>query len=564
MTSSGGSTNKLSTRYLVEPPFFLNLKGESMVETTKAQNELLEQFRAARRVSTPLVAITTPDPGATERLILDAMNVAKNVPPMLTWDIIRGLRPLNEPGHAAIATMTDVVDNSKFDIVATLAKLGETGGLPAGACLFVHNAARYLSEGKSALVVQAVWNLRDIFKADRRMLVLLSPQFSMPIELQTDVVFLDDPYPDDGKLQEIVREVVAAAEADSKAKGVEFSLKATDDIVKKSAAKLKGTASFAAEQLIAMAVRPDRIDGTYLDIQAKKIVGQTKGLTFESGTETFDDIGGLGFIKEFGGKLFGGPEPPAVIVRIEELEKSMAGAKGDLSGTSGDALQVILSEMEDNGWSGLLAYGCPGAGKSIFAKSLANTYEAKPIRFDVNSTKGSLVGQSEANIRQAMKVIKTIGGSRVFFVASVNRLESLPPELQRRFRCGVWFFDVPDAKERKAIWDINLKRFGHHKMLKSPGLESLWRSGPTESTDEDDLTGADIRNICEMAYQLGVTLPEARKFVVPLKTQSPDAIVAARAMASHRFISASLGGVYHSTSSHQANSKPSRRVSLGD
>ena len=516
-----------------------------MSEQTQAQHELVDQFRAARRVSTPLISITTPDPGSTERLLLDALAAATTQPPVLTWDVIRGVRALNEEGFKALAGVPQgFEDSTKLDPIELLTKIIEV--FPGGTCLFLHGANRYLTEGSFVMVIQAIWNLRDEFKSDRRTLVLLSPQFQMPIELSTDVVQLDDPYPDDDQLQEIVKEQLSNA-------GDEIEFEPTDRIVQSAAAKLKGTAAFAAEQLTAMAIRKDRVDGDYLNVHARKLIGQTKGLTFESGTETFDDIGGLEFIKKFGNQLFAGPEPPTVIVRIEELEKSMAGAKGDLSGTSGDALQVMLSAMEDNNWSGLLAYGAAGCCKSLFAKSLANTYDAKPIRFDVNSTKQSLVGSSEANIREALKVIKTIGGSNVFFVASVNRLEALPPELQRRFRCGVWFFDVPDHEERATIWEINLKRFGHTADRSQIKFKTL---------DEPDLTGADIRNICEMAHKLSMTLEEARQFIVPMKTQNPQAIADAREIATNRFISASHGGVYQKPGPKKTK-RNARQVSIG-
>ena len=113
-----------------------------------------------------------------------------------------------------------------------------------------------------------------------------------------------------------------------------------------------------------------------------------------------------------------------------------------------------------------------------------------------------------------------------------------------------------------------MSRFNHVTWTKeqSPiNVELKVSTQRLEALDEPDLTGADIRNICELAYQLDVSLEEARKFVVPLKTQSPVAIAEARAIAHDRFISASSGGVYQAPGKRmKTNRKPARLVSQTD
>lgn len=509
--------------------------------TTKAQNELIAGLKAGRRVSAPIFAVTTPDQGAAQRLICEALN--NDTVGKIAWDLLRGLTARNSRGAEILTTLgEDVVARTVGDPAGCLNLVRQS--LPEETILFFHNAHRFMED---AAVCQGILNLRDEFKTDRRTLILLAPSLRLPVELIGSVVELDDPLPDDSRL----REIVAAQIADVPPGQLEFE--PTDELIDAAAAMLRGSMAFGAEQSAAMSLRKSGLDRDFLSLAAKKMIEQTPGLTFERGGETFDDVGGLGFAKQFGRRLFDGPERPAVVVRVEELEKTMTGSTGgDLSGTSSDALQVLLSEMEDNGWSGILAYGAPGAGKSLYSKTLANSHGAKGLRFDINACKGSLVGQSEQQIRAAMKTLKTIGGTRVFFVASVNRLESLPPELQRRFRCGVWFFDLPDEAERAAIWAINRDRY------------RIAAEDPTP--DEADLTGADIRNICETAYRLGCSLAEALDYVVPLKTQSPDAIRAARGQAHDRFIDASRGGVYQQPDKRERRAKGGgrRTVTLED
>lgn len=442
-------------------------------------------------------------------------------PPMIfIWDFIRGLRPYND---RAIEREWSSEEDCENNPVAPLVAMQE---MPEQSVMIYSNAQRFIGDGA---VMQAIWNLRDSNASQGRTLILLGTGIDLPSELRSDVVSFDDPLPTEEELKEVVQERTEEWHGAHAAEDIKVDWEASDKLTGHAATALKGCSRFAAEQLTSLAMTRDEFSMDDLRHQSRRMIEQTRGLYFEMGDETFDDIGGLDFAKEFGRRYFEGPRRPAVVVRVEELEKSMAGTEGDLSGTSGDSLQVILSAMEDNGWNGILAYGAPGAGKSIYAKSLANSHGALPMRFDVNDCKGSLVGQSERQIRDAMKVIETIGGDRVFFIASVNKLENLPPELQRRFRSGVWFFDAPGEQERATIWDIQLK---------AHGIEA------EDVPDEDGLTGADIRNICEMAHALNCSLKDALRFVVPLKKQSPNAIANARKNADGKFISANTGGAY--------------------
>ena len=492
-------------------------------------DELLRRLDRARRSGTPLVAINTPDQPATITAIAKWLATQPEEPPAFVWDFVQGMRPGNEAAMKDGGQLGMTQENP-------IEAMRVAYNLPHRSMLFYYNAQRFVQD---AGVCQGLLNLRDEYKASDRMIILLGTGIVLPGEIASDVIVLSEPLPDDERLLHIVSAQVNNA-------GEQFTKKPTPEMMKRAATALRGTSAFGAEQLSAMSLRADGIDIETLSIQAKALIEQTPGLTFERGKETFADIGGLGFIKEFGTRIFKGPKAPAVVVRVEELEKSMAGARGDLSGTSGDALQVLLSEMEDNNWSGMLAYGVPGAGKSLVAKSLANTHQAKAIRFDINACKGSLVGQSERQIRQAMQVIRTIGGDRVFFIGSCNRLDSLPPELQRRFRAGVWFFDLPDKSERETIWKINRKRYNI--------------PADDQHDDEEDLTGADIRNICEQAYMLQCSLAEARRYVVPLKQQSKSEIEASRTLATGRFTDASRGGVYDRSKQPAARE---RRIKVG-
>jgi hypothetical protein len=503
---------------------------------------IVEQYQAARMGGVPLLAIETLDSEALVQRLLDA------AVPAVGWDYCSGMRPLNKGGEPLVAQI--VVEDPE------MGRSDPTVGNPAAAIAAANAMNLHGEDGHVVFLsmahrffedvgfVQGLRNVRDPYKADGRTIVLMGETMRLPLELRGHVVVLDEPLPDDQQLLDIATEIYSDRAA-------EMTSVVTASDLAKVAETLRGTFTFSAETLAAMALRVDGFDQQTLELASRRQIEETLGLSVDKGGETFDDIGGLSQVKRMGRLRFEGKRRPRLVVRIEELEKAMAGAKGDLSGTSTDILQVLLSEMEDNDWSGLLAFGVAGGGKSYFAKSLANTFSVLPMRLDVNACKGSLVGQSEQNIRAAMKVIKAIGGDRAFFVASMNRMD-IPPELKRRFRAGVWYFDTPDDEERAAIWAIQFAKYG------LDGAD--WRE-----VDEPDMTGADIRNICEYASDTGLSLRETMDFIVLMKHADPASIRDCRAQADGKYSSASKPGRYQQSRAEAiiANSKPRRRTRVG-
>ena len=151
---------------------------------------------------------------------------------------------------------------------------------------------------------------------------------------------------------------------------------------------------------------------------------------------------------------------------------------------------------------GLLIVGIPGTGKSLTAKATAAVLGRPLLKLDAGKLYGSLVGQSEGNLRTVIQTAEAIApcclwidelekglaGSRssgstdggtsarvfgsllswmqekrspVFVVATANDVTQLPPELLRRGRFDDLFFvDLPDQQEREAIWGIQIARYG--------------------------------------------------------------------------------------------------------
>jgi AAA+ superfamily predicted ATPase len=113
--------------------------------------------------------------------------------------------------------------------------------------------------------------------------------------------------------------------------------------------------------------------------------------------------------------------------------------------------------MQDNSASGVIFIGPPGSAKSMVAKAAGTEAGVPTIQLDLGAMRGSLVGQSESQVRSALKVITAVASGKTLWIATCNSIGNLPPELRLRFTLGTFFFDLPAAAERDRIWNIYLK-----------------------------------------------------------------------------------------------------------
>jgi hypothetical protein len=513
----------------------------------------LEKFIvAARRVATPLVALSSPDQAETVRRVREVTEAGAKTPiPVVQWDSMNGLSGLNKLGKDVLAkilgddaSVWPGLTANPGAALSCLPKLpgelrgtdGESKGkiVQRGTIVFMMNGQRYFEDRagvQNGQVLQGIWNLRDQFKVDRRTLVILGPAFTFPPEIAQDVIEFDEPYPDEVELRKII------GRQTSEAGLPDLDEKTTDQAID----AVTGLAAFTAEQVTAMSLTKEGLDVEALWQRKVAVVEQTDGLSVDRGGESFDAVGGLENFRNFGMRLIKSKKSPRLFVRIDEMEKyfgglGQGGGPADNTGTTQDRLGAILREMEDNRWTGFIALGHAGTGKSLVTKSLANTAtkvtgrRVLSISLDLGATQGGVVGESERKIRTALKVIKSLArGGRVCFVGTCNDISILPPALKRRFKLGTWMFDLPSAAEKQSIWDINLKAFG----IKVKTLP-----------DDADWTGADIRNVCETADMLETTLEEAVQFTTFVAKSDPEAIRRLRAAADGKYVSASAPGTY--------------------
>jgi len=178
---------------------------------------------------------------------------------------------------------------------------------------------------------------------------------------------------------------------------------------------------------------------------------------------------------------------------------------------------------------GLTLTGPPGTGKSLFAKAVAAELGLPLLRLDIGRLLGGVVGQSESQAREAIKLIiacapvtlwideieKGLAGSTgnsldsgvmarvlgtlltameeefdgVIPIATSNNIKNIPPEFLRRFE-EVFFVDLPSAKIREQIFSIHLK-----KRDRDPALFDL----SALASFTEGFTGAEIEKIVRRA-----------------------------------------------------------------
>lgn len=480
--------------------------------------DLIERLKHARRVSVPLVSLTTADPMSTMRRLVDALNGNS---PVVVWDLLRGCNPLNDEGKPVAQLTGDGEEDMTIGNPAKLLELAD--GFPERTIVFMLNMDQYLKPDDTPGVIQGVWNLRDRFKANNRMLIMLSPGLTLPAALKDDVVSMDEELPNAAQLAQIIEEQDQAA-----TDGCSTRARLDPATTERAVEAVMGLSSFAAEQTVAMALRKDGIDLDHCWTQKKSVVEQTKGLSIYRGGETFQNLGGLDQIKDYLGKIMTGKRPPRTIVWLDEIEKTGLASRSDTSGVNQDQEGTLLSWMEDMDVFGVMLLGVPGCGKSAICKAVGAQFDRVVIRIDLGSMMGSLVGQSQQQMRQALKVVEAVGGKDTLWLATSNSIDGLSGAMRSRFT-DLFFFDLPDRQERLPIWKVWLDKFG---LADKP------------YANDEGWVGRNIRKCCDKAWRMDIPVAEAAEFIVPVGSVERTEIERLRKQADGRYLSASHSGVY--------------------
>ena len=408
-----------------------------------------EELNILIQAQYPLIYLITPEEERAEQAVAKiARDNASEYKRVFIWTVTRGMVEYGQPRQA-----------TQHNTVSPEAAIEWTIRQKEGG-IFVFKDLHPFIDGP----VITRW-LRDAiasFKGSDKVIILMSPLQTLPIELEKEVVVLDYPLPNLSELNQVLSERL------TKSRGNRLNTETREKLLKAAL----GLTKDEAEKVYRKAqVKAGQLTEAEVDIvlsEKKQLIRRNGILEYIEEDETINSVGGL-----------------------EEL-------KGWLKQRS-NAFTERAREYGLPQPKGMLILGVPGCGKSLIAKTTSRLWGLPLLRLDMGRVyDGSTVGRSEANLRSALKTAESIspvilfideldkafsggGGSGdsdggtsgrifgsfltwmqekkspVFVMATANRVERLPGEFLRKGRFDeIFFVDLPSSAEREDIFRIHL------------------------------------------------------------------------------------------------------------
>lgn len=381
-----------------------------------------------------------------------------------TWSITQGVKP---PIPSTVEVKTTLPGE-----LEVLAKIHEA---PEYTVFLLRDFHPFM---KDIRVIRLLRDLSLRLRGRAQTIVIMGPSLNLPTELEKDITVVDFGLPDIEDIEKTLNKVIEAVK-DNPNVDLKLEPMARELLVKSA----QGLTLDEVESVFARSlVERKKFDVEVVLDEKKQIIRKSGLLEYYPAQNQLADVGGMELLKEW----------------LERRTKS------------------FTDKAKDYGIpapKGILLLGVQGCGKSLLAKAVAAHWNLPMLKLDVGRIFGSLVGQSEENIRKAIKVAESVapcilwadelekgfagmGGSGVsdsgttarvfatfltwmqektapvFLIATANDVSQLPPEMLRKGRFDeIFFVDLPDKKEREAIFKIHLaKRKRDPKKFKMPAL----------------------------------------------------------------------------------------------
>lgn len=373
---------------------------------------------------------------------------------------------------------------------------------------------------------------------------IISPLVTLPKELESHITIMELDVLNEEAIRKIIIDFANAQEIGRPEK----------DLLDKLVTRLKGLSQTEIDNILSLAISENGML-SYSDLprvleQKQQMVKKSGILEMIQVKESMGDIGGLENLKSW-------------LLRKAEIFKQIKKAQD---------FGVDIPK-------GVLIAGMPGCGKSLTAKAAAKAFDVPLLRLDMGRLMGKYVGESESNMRRAIKLTEASspcvlwidelekafagvsgGGSEVttrlfgnfltwmqekdslaFVVATANKINALPPELLRKGRFDeVFYVDLPNLNERHKILEIHIKKrrksdvnnINIDKLIdKTEGycgadLEGVVREGIEAAfvNKQDSLTTDDIFKAIENTHSLSEvmkdSIKEMKKIYEDLKLKS--------------------------------------------
>jgi len=323
-------------------------------------------------------------------------------------------------------------------------------------------------------------------------IIIVSSSIHIPQPLEKMITVMELNFPDEWEINNIINKF-------TEANGIPVIHKSLQDNM---SIAFKGLTEFEIKDLLSLAISGDgELTGKALQLvidQKRQIIMKAGVLEMIPLKEGIDDIGGLENLKEW-------------------LHK-----KAKVFNDTARAKEFGVSIPK-----GVLIAGIPGTGKSLTAKAAGALFDVPLLRLDMGRLMGRYVGESEENMRKAIRLAEAIspcvlwvdelekafagiGGSSgnevttrlfgtfltwmqektspAFVVATANDITKLPPELLRKGRFDeIFYVPLPNDDERKKIFEIHINK------RRKQDIGNIDINRLVQKTE--DYTGADIEGV---------------------------------------------------------------------
>lgn len=325
-------------------------------------------------------------------------------------------------------------------------------------------------------------------------IIIVSQNIQVPKELENYISIVEIPKLDRDEIEEYIKEVAT-----------ERGIKINQDDLGEIAISLKGLSKWYITQILNMMDIVSTSNIQKIIKEKGQIIKKSGILELIDFKEKISDIGGLENLKEWL------DNKAKVFRRLDEAKKFGVDTP-----------------------KGLMLVGMPGCGKSLTAKVASRMFNVPLLRLDIGRLLGKYVGESEHNLRMALKMSESIspcilwideiekafagidqsGGASditkrlfgqfltwlqekentVFVVATANDISSFPPEFLRKGRFDeIFYVDFPNRDEREEIFRIHLEKRGKYN-------EELIDLGKLAGLT-DGFCGADIEEAVKIAVE---------------------------------------------------------------
>ena len=370
-------------------------------------------------------------------------------------------------------------------------------GIKRNVFLLIKNAEEEMKDSKNIAYIKKIAETRYSSPDYNFTIIVVSEVETVPKELEKFTSILDIPNMSKDEIEKYILKF-----------SKDNNIKVDEKDIGEVAISLKGLTKLEIDHVLNMIIESKNnisISGRDIIIKEKgQIIKKSSILEIIDFKEKIEDIGGLEGLKEWL------KSKAQVFRRLDEAKKFGVDTP-----------------------KGVLLVGMPGCGKSLAAKASARLFNVPLLRLDIGRLLGKYVGESEHNMRVALKTAESIspcilwideiekafaginqdGGASditkrlfgqfltwlqekentVFVVATANDVTVFPPEFFRKGRFDeIFFIDFPNEEEREKIFKIHLEKRG--KLNDKIDIKKL-------AKETIGYCGADIEEVVKMTVE---------------------------------------------------------------